>query len=88
VTTQLQFKIITIIIIIMGEFLQHYVWTQSLLPNVKARLRNLTDFPLTACCELLTKCQTQLHSFAEEELQQLVINTVCIWYSEVRNKAN
>jgi len=46
------------------------------------------DFPLTAYCELLTKRQTQLHSFAEKELWQIVIDAVHILYSEVRNNAN
>ena len=69
----------------MGEFLQHYVWTQPLLPTVNKRLRNLIDFPSTAFCELLTKRQKQLHSVAEKELRQLMIN---IFYSdkETRNK--
>jgi hypothetical protein len=64
-----------------GELLQHYVWTQPLLPTEKERLKNLIDFPLT-------KRQSQLHSFAEKELRQLVINIICILYSEVRNNAN
>ena len=71
-----------------GFLLQHYVRTQPLLPTINDRLRNLIDFPLTAYCELLTKRRTQLHSVAEKELWQLVINALHILYSEVRNNAN
>jgi hypothetical protein len=57
-----------------------------MLPTVNERLRILIDFPLTANSELLTKRQTKLHNFAEKELRQLVINTLCICIVKLETK--